>query len=202
MSLGNLIPATGLLKPSNSKKEADILEIMGPSGGLAMSYLNTADAVATGNWRRASTEWLPKAFKDLVQGAEMMASGEAKDTHGRRVVDISPAEAAVKMAGFNPQAIAEVGRNARAVQQTISLATRTKGVITEKWARGIVDRNPDDVAAAKRDIERWNAANPETPITVKLSAVALRANAMRATKEDRFIKAATKEMKDYVKEAI
>lgn len=202
MSLGNLLPATDLLKPSNSKKESALLEIMGPVGGLATSYLNTADAVATGNWRRASTEWLPKAFKDLAQGAEMMASGEAKDTHGRRVTEISPVEAAVKMAGFNPQAVAEVGRNARAVQQTIALATRTKGVITEKWARGIVDRNPEDVAAAKRDIDRWNAANPETPITIKLSAVALRANAMRATKEDRFIKAATKEMKDYVKEAL
>jgi len=202
MSLGNLIPGTGLFKASNSRKEADLLEIVGPAGGLAMSYINTWDAVATGNWSRAATEWMPKALKDAVRGGEMLVTGEALDQRGRKVVDVNPLEAVIKAAGFNPQAIAEIGRNTRDVQQKIAFARRTENLIAEHWARGIVDGKADDVRAAKESINKWNETNPETPISVKYSAVARRAAAMRANKSERFIKAATKEMRDYAAEAI
>jgi hypothetical protein len=145
---------------------------------------------------------MPKALKDLVRGSEMMVTGEARDSRGRKVADINPVEAAIKMAGFNPQAIAEIGRNARDVQQTISFARRTEGIIAERWARGIVDGNADDIQAAKAAVVEWNATNPETPIDVKYSTVIRRAAAMRSNKEDRFIKAATKGMREYVKENI
>ena len=202
MSLGNLVPGTALFKASNSRKEADLLEIVGPAGGLAMSYINTWGAVATGNWSRAATEWMPKAAKDMVRGVEMAVTGEALDQRGRKVVDVNPFEALVKAAGFNPQAIAEVGRNTRDVQQKISFARRTENLIAEHWARGIVDGKAADIAAAREAIAEWNATNPETPISVRYSAVAKRAAAMRANKSDRFIKAATKEMRDYAAEAI
>jgi hypothetical protein len=69
-------------------------------------------------------------------------------------------------------------------------------------ARGIVDGNADDIQAAKAAVVEWNATNPETPIDVKYSTVIRRAAAMRSNKEDRFIKAATKGMREYVKENI
>lgn len=202
MSLGNLIPGTGVLKPSNDKKFADILEIVGPAGGLAKAYLNTADAVSTGNWSRASTEGMPKFFKDIAQAYQMASTGEYRDARGRKVQDVDALDALVKVIGFSPQDVSSAGRNIRSVQQEIDFAKRTESLIAEKWARGIVDQDPDAISAAKEELAQWNTRNPETPIGIKLSQVARRANEMRATKEERFLKSATKEMRETVKESI
>lgn len=202
MGLGNLIPATGLLKPSNDKKFSDLLELVGPVGGLAQAYVNTADAVSTGDWSRASTEWMPKTLKDLTRGAEMAVTGEARDGKGRKVQDVSMADAMVKMIGFNPQDIASSGRKMREVQQQIDFAKRQESLIADKWANGIVDGNPEAVRAARKSVAEWNATNPDTPIGIKLSSVQRRVKEMKATKHDRFLKSATKEMRETVAEDI
>jgi hypothetical protein len=202
MGLGNLIPGTGMLKPSNDKKFADVLEIIGPVGGLAQAYINTADAVGTGNWSRASTEWMPKAFRDLARGADMMATGEARDARGRKVVDATPLDALVKMIGFNPQDVASEGRNIRGVQQKIDFAKRKEGIIAERWARGIVEGSSADIASARAALNEWNESNPDTPISIKRSQVQRRVKEMKSTKEQRFLKSATKDMRGYAQEAI
>jgi hypothetical protein len=202
MGLGNILPGTGLFKPSNDRKFADVLEIVGPIGGVAQAYINTADAVSTGNWDRAQTEWMPKALRDIAQGAQMLATGEARDARGRKVVDVDPVDAVTKIIGFNPQVVAREHRTIRPIQQQIDFAKREESLIADRWARGVLEGDQSVVTKAKQAVADWNAANPETPIGIKYSQIARRLKEMRATKEDRLLKSATKETREYVKEAM
>jgi hypothetical protein len=201
-SLGNLIPGTGIFKPSSEDHAADALEIIGPVGGLAKSYLTTVDAVSTGNWERAMTEWLPKAARDFAQGIQMLSSGEARDPRGRKISETDALDALVRIVGFSPQDIASEGRVMRDVQQRVAFAKRQESLVAEKWAQGIRDGNSLAGANARQAIAEWNAKNPETPISVKISQVQRRVAEMRATKHDRLIKSATKDMRGMVKEEL
>lgn len=203
MSLGNLIPGSAMFKPSEGDRRfAGALEIIGPIGGLAQSYMNTVHAAQTGNWDRAAIEWMPKAIKDVASGYQMATTGEARDSAGRKVSDVGPIDALVKAVGFNPQVIASESRKTWPIQQRISYAKQIEGEIAGEWARGIVEGDRDAIAQARAKEAEWNTDNPETPIRVQYSQVARRVKAMRATKQERLIKSATRETREFAKESI
>ena len=145
------------------------------------------------------TEWLPKAGKDLVTGGVMAYHGEYRDAKGRKIADTDAMDALVRAVGFSPQDVASEGRVMRDVQQRVAFAKREESLIAEKWASAIRDGDAGGAAEARQAIADWNDRNPDTPISVKMSQVQRRVAAMRATKQDRLIKSATKDMRGSVK---
>lgn len=201
MGIGNLIPATGVFKPSEKDKFGNLLELIGPAAGLAKSYINTADAMSVGNWS-ARKEWMPKALKDAFSGAEMAATGEYRDAKGRKVMDVDLVDAAIKSIGFQPQNIATEQRIIRQVQEKIDFAKRQETIIGEQWARGINEKDPQAAAKAREAVREWNETNPDTPIQVKLSNVQRRVKEMQSSKDERVIKSATKGMRDFAEQEL
>lgn len=195
MGLHNLIPGTAMLKQSSIDKGRDVAEFFGPAGGLIKSLGDTLALAATGLYGRATIAALPRAAQNIIQGAEMMATGAGHDKYGRKTVEVNAAEAAVKMTGFNPDKIAEESRVKGSNMQDMNLVRVRKNEIVNQWAYGIVNKDRAEINAALAKLKEWNEKNPDWRITNALPAAQKKAAAMRATSKDRFIKSVPKEQR-------
>lgn len=188
MSVGNLIPGTGMLLKSKTDKSDEVMEVAGPAGAIARDALKT---VESGDL----TKVLPTALRNLWKGIEMFQTGEYRDTKGRNVLDVGAGDALAKAIGFQPADVARSTRKSQIAYQQIALARSVESEIAGEWAQGIVDQKPGDVAAARARLAEWNARNPDTPIAITRPQVARRAREMRLTREDRIEKSAPKELR-------
>lgn len=198
LGLGNLLPATGLLKKSETDKTRDVSDFFGAAGGLLTNYTTAFEKAQAGNFTDAAKALAPKAISDITKGIDMLNTGEAHDAKGRKVADVTPLDAAIKMIGFNPEHIAE-GTHARSImQQNSNLLKATQSNIKELWSQGAAQGDKDKIAAAKAEMERWNKANPDEQISVKISDIQRRVRAMKQSSNERFIKAAPKSLRDKI----
>lgn len=196
LGMGNLLPATSVLKKSENSKDAQLLEILGPAGGVAQSYLQGAEAALSGDYLKAlRAAIMPKAIKDIAQGADMMATGMYRDTKGRKVIDTDAGDAVAKMIGFQPSEVADVQRDTRIQQQDIALWRKTAAEITDQRAQAIIEKDPDLATQANRQLQRWNADNPGMPIVIKASAITSKVKAAMLSKEERIVKTAPPAMR-------
>ena len=187
MSLGNMIPGTGVLRTDGAKdKSAEVLEALGPAGGVVRDALRG--------------EFAPVAVRNAAKGAEMYLTGQYRDEAGRRVADVDAADAAAKSLGFQPREIARESRDSRMAQSVVSQTRAAESEIVRLWAQGIVDGEPDKVAEARARLDAWNAANPNARIVINRMQIARQARDMRATREERLIRAAPKELRGAVQE--
>ena len=67
---------------------------------------------------------------------------------------------------------------------------------------GIVDGEPDKVTQAQEQLAAWNQRNPDARIAINRVQIARMARDMRATREDRVIRAAPKELRGRVAEEL
>lgn len=202
LGLGNIIPGTGLLNPTKKDKAREVAEVFGVAGGLAMSTLDTADAVARGDVRRAALTILPGAVKNALQASEMARTGEYRDTRGRKVQDITTADVIAKGIGFQPAEIAAGNRRMREVQGDIDIVKTKQEEINGKYARAIVDDDKEALAEARSELADWNQKNPELPVRLNMSTIRQRVKQAKLTKEARFIKSAPKQIRGQVREAM
>jgi hypothetical protein len=77
-----------------------------------------------------------------------------------------------------------------------------EGDIAGKWARGVVDKNPEAVADARRQLAEWNADNPGQPIRITLPQILQRVKKLRQDRESRFISTVSRERRAAVAEAM
>lgn len=202
LGMGNLVPGTGMFKKSEMNKSGEILEAVGPVGGLAQSVSRAFETASSGEVLRGGKELLPKAIKDGVKAVDMYQTGVYKDYRGRKVVDVDGVDAFVKAIGFNPNEVAEVQRAKYRLQDSVNLARVVESDIAEKWARGLHERDPDAVRNAQQKLRDWNSKNPETPIRIKFSQVQRRVVEMTRTSADRLVRATPKEMRGMVREGM
>jgi len=196
LGLGNLIPGTGLLKPSNEQgRGREVAEIFGPTAGMASQIGDAYDAAVEGNAGKALQNLAPKAVKDVLAAVEMTKKGYATDAKGRKVVDVDGTDIAVKSIGFNPTKVAQETRKTMPVQQDIGLQKRTESSIVDQWVRGIVDSDPALVTEAQQRLETWNKRNPDTPIVIKPNQIRDKARQMGIDKDGRLLKQAPREMR-------
>lgn len=196
LGMGNLLPATSILKKSENAKDAQLLEVLGPVGGVAQSYLQGAEAALSGDYLKAlRAAVMPKAFKDIAQGADMMETGMYRDTRGRKVIETGPVDAFSKAIGFQPSEVAGVQRGTRIVQQDIALQKKTAMEIADQKAQAIIEKDPELAAKAARQLAKWNADNPEMPISISPQQVLSRVKAALLTKEERMVKTAPPAMR-------
>jgi hypothetical protein len=194
MSLGNMIPGTGLLRTDGSRdKSSEVLEALGPAGGVLR------DAIGEGS---LVERFAPVAMRNAAKALEMNRTGEYRDKLGRKVADVDGADAVAKGFGFQPREIARESRDSRMAQSVVAQTRAAESEIVRLWAQGIVDGEPDKVTQAREQLAAWNERNPDARIAINRVQIARMARDMRATREDRVIRAAPKELRGRVAEEL
>jgi hypothetical protein len=160
--------------------------------------MDAFEAWSAENYGKAVENLSPKAVKDLIASAQMAKTGYAVDRAGRRVVDTTLGDAAIKAVGFNPTVVAEVTRKTMPVQQDIALQRNVEASIVDQWVRGIVQDDEAMIQAAQKRRDDWNAKNPNTPIVIGPQQIRSKVKNRNLDKETRTIKGAPREMRGRV----
>ena len=202
MGMGNLVPATGLFLRSNTDRSRDVLEIAGPTGALAQQGMTGIEKALEGDVTGGIAAAMPIALQNVAKAAKMWETGEYRDAKDRRVMDTDTLDGVMKFLGFQPAAVARKSGQINEVMRSVQLAKNVEVEIADAWARGINDRDQEAVTAARSKLADWNADNPEAPIVISNSQIVGRLRALRATKEDRFLKTVPRELRPGVREAI
>lgn len=198
LSMGNLIPGSGLLKRSNPNPMRDTFDILGPAGGLLNDAIEGSRQLAAGNTSGAASMALPLALRNIAKGQDMIQTGAYRDTRGRTVVEADFTDAVIKIIGFQPSAVATVTRAERSTQELVSLTRAIKNEISEKWAEGIYTKDRDMVQEARDQLAEWNSDNPELKVTVKASDVMKRAKEKAKPRSQRIEESAPKSIRSEV----
>jgi hypothetical protein len=199
LGLGNLIPGTSMLKPSQGEdKGREIAEVLGPAGGLVKSGFDVARDLFQGDVEGAAKAGLPTALRNAYLALEMWQTGEYRDSRGRRVVDTNALDGFVKAVGFNPAKVARGSRRIGEVMTDINLQRTMEAAIADQWARAIVDKDPGGVAAAKERLREWTKTNPELRIVIKHDQLMRRVREARKTRAERFLRTAAPEIRGNV----
>ena len=203
MGLANLIPATGVLDPSKDRAK-ELSEVAGPAGAAIQTIVKAGDRMLSGigsmrDVRDIARMSAPVAVANLMAGWNMAEDGYYTDTKGRKVVDTDMKDAFFKTLGFNPSVVSESSRAREEIFNRSAVLRDMKERISERWADGIANRNPEKVAEARAVLARWNENNPDDQIRVNMAGILRRAKEARATASDRAIKAAPKELRETAK---
>ena len=202
MSMGNLVPASGILLRSNTDRSRDLLEIAGPAGGLAKQYLDATQKMLGGDLAGGAKGFLPVAAQNAIKAMEMWSTGEARDTKGNKVMATDEVDGLMKFMGFSPAAIARESEKMGMARRSEQLAKNVEGEIAAKWARGFADRDAEAVKDARQELADWNRDNPSDRITITSAQIVQRVKKMRQSREQRFITSAAPERRAGVREAI
>lgn len=197
LGLGNMIPATDILKPSNGlgNYAKSIGELVGPTAGAAQQIGDAAVAMEEGNYGKAVTNLMPKAGRDFVSSISMGRKGYATDAAGRKTVETTGTDAVIKGIGFNPTVIANKTRAAMPLQQDIQLAKKKEASIVHAWAQAVVDGDQKAAQDQAKRLTEWNLDNPDTPIRISPSQIRDKAKVLSTDKGSRITKTAPKEMR-------
>ncbi|MRR49383.1 MAG: PLxRFG domain-containing protein [Rhodocyclaceae bacterium] len=202
LGLGNIIPATGVFKPSEKNKAQQFAELFGPPGGMAKSIGMTVDAAQSGKFNDAFRAFSPKMVQDLIKGWQMLSTGEYRDSYGAKITDVSKSDAAIKAIGFQPMSVAGKTRKDRLVQQDVDRIKEIESDIADAWVKGIIDKDQQSVLSARKRLSDWNKSNPETQIRISPKQIRDKVVKMRMSREQRMVKSSPKEMRGYVAQGI
>lgn len=188
MGMGNLIPASNLFNPSEKEKGKQVLELAGAVGGLAKQAMDFGDS-------GKASDVLPSALKAAAKGLEMFDTGEYRDTKGRLVRKVDTLDAASKFIGFQPANVARDNRRIGEEMRDVAIAKRVESEIAEQMAEARIERDVNAQAAARKRLKDWNADNPDMPIKINDSQITARVKAARLTRDQRFAKTVSPEMR-------
>jgi N12 class adenine-specific DNA methylase len=191
LGMSNLIPGTRAFDPSKKDKGREILEVFGAAGGLAKGVMDASDSGRV-------SDAIPTAVRNAWKSYEMMSTGEYRDSKGRKVRDVDALDAAVKAIGFQPAGVAADSRRIGEQIRDVDIAKHVESEIAQEWARGILEKHPEDVKAARQRLADWNKDNPDMPIRIKDAQILKRVKEARLTRDQRFIKTVPPEMRRQV----
>lgn len=208
LGMPNLIPGTGLGLEKRDHTR-DLVEIIGPAGDLVQRGFSGARDIAKGVFSgdassigRGALEMAPTAVRNLAKGIDMADSGVYKDTKGRKVIDVTLAEAAAKAIGFQPKTVAEVQEATGTEQNLISQNRAMKERLSADLAQAMYDRDTEKQQEIRDRARAWNLRNPESPLTIDMQGVRRRVAKMRQTKAERVAAAAPKAIRANVRQAL
>ena len=128
----------------------------------------------------------------------MWTSGQYKDQRGRKVISVTGTDAALKAIGIQPQDVAMASRKAQDVRQDIAMVQAVEAGIADRWAHGILDKDPAAVKAAIADLAEWNAKNPRSRIAINPMQIRRRVQQAQMERSARQVKGAPREMRGQV----
>ncbi len=195
LGLGNLLPSTGLLKPSEEKRRASQLaEVFGPMAGFSSQVFDATEALDAGRGAAVALGAMaPLAVKNAMMGMTMFDKGFYPDMAGRKVTDTSTGDAVLKTIGFQPTSVSEKRKPERMVAQDIARVKGVEADIVQLRARAMVDNDQASRDRARQLLNDWNDRNPDLRITIKDSQVLQRVREMRRTSAERILNTAPRE---------
>lgn len=202
MSAGNLIPASGVLKRSEVDKTRAATEFFGPVASFGQNFMKAWGHMQDGNFWGVAKDIAPKAASDLGNAIDMIRTGEYHDTRGRKVDQATTLDAVIKGIGFQPTHLAEGTRERSLLQQNVNLMTDVRNAVFERWAQGRYENDQTKIATAKAELDKWNRENPTEKITLNVGAIQRKVVEMGRTANERFIKAAPKQIRREVAGAL
>jgi len=194
MAMNDLIPGTGFLI-SKRDHTGDAQELLGPTGDLTKRAFNGGKAILAGDFYQGAKTLAPKAIYNMDKGADMASSGNYNDDKGFKVIEATPFESAMKAMGFQPASVAQVQEANYLNQRAKDFYSRNTQDINARWAKGIYEKDPDQIADARAMVQRWNENNPEQRIKANMPAILKRVKEMRKSKEQRVADTAPKAMR-------
>jgi hypothetical protein len=202
LSMGNLVPASGLFLRSNTDRSRDVLELAGAAGSAARQGIDAGEKLLQGDVLGSLRAAVPVALQNAIKGVEMWSTGEYRDTRGRKVMDADALDGFMKLLGFQPAEMARESRGIALEQRRVQLARNVEAEIADAWARGLVDEDPEAVQEAQQRLAKWNADNPRSRIVIRRTQIARRARELRAGRSERFVRTAPRELRAGVAEAL
>lgn len=202
LGMADLLPGTGVLKPSETRKEDQVLEVFGVAGSFVRDTLKTAPKLASGDVRGALEAGGPVAFRNVAKALDMYDMGMYRDTRGRKITDTDAVDAALKGLGFQPSSVAREQRAVGREYEKAALYRKVKNDITERMALGRFENDPGKIAEAREARDRWNEQNPDAKITIDMPSVIRRVKEMRKSRTERFISSAPKDIRQQTAEAL
>lgn len=197
MGLGNLIPGTGVLTKKQSYQR-DVTEIFGPAGTMVSNWASAAGSLAQGDVAKAATSVSPLAVQNVLKAIDMATMGEYRDGAGRKIINTNGWEAAVKAIGFQPSSVKRI-QDATSIQQNLIAQNRIReSEIVDMMVRGRVERKPDLLDDARRQLVEWNAENPDSPIKINQNQINRRVQQANMDKAKRLAAAAPRELRQSV----
>jgi hypothetical protein len=198
LGMGNLLPGTGLFQ-QKANYNRDVAELAGPAGDFAKRIWGAKDQVLAGDPGRALLQASPVAVRNAFKGADMAATGMYRDDKGYKVLETSAIEAALKAIGFQPATVAQVQDANMINQRSKAFYAQTATDIRARWAKGLFEKDPAQVAEAREMLERWNRRNPEQRISANIPAIMKRAREMAKSKDQRIADTAPKAMRQQMR---
>jgi hypothetical protein len=108
----------------------------------------------------------------------------------------------MKAIGFQPHSVAEVQQSNNLHQRAKDFYSQHAQDINSRWAKGLYEGDPAQVAAARAMVQSWNEKNPEQHISANMSAILKRVNEMRKDKAQRIADTAPKVMRAQMKREV
>lgn len=202
MSIGNLVPGTGMLLRSNTDRSRDVLEIAGAAGGLVAQYVDAGEKALKGDLGGAALAATPVAIQNVGKAVGMWTTGEARDKLDRRIMEADFTDGLMRFLGFNPQNIARESEKLGMLRRSEQLAKNVEGEIASAWARALADKDQDGVREAKQRLAEWNEANPEQRIKITGGQILMRVRKLRQDRAQRFITSTSPERRQATAEAL
>ena len=182
LGMGNLIPGTAFFDPANKNKGKEILDVLGAAGGLGKGLTGALDGDIAGT--------LPTALKNIAKAYQMADTGEYKDGKGRLVMKTDAWDAIVKGIGFQPTDVAEAQKRTTDAMNDLEIIRYAKQEVSDKWAQGIIEKKPEMVAEARRELTKWNLANPDMRIQIREADITRKVKEAKWTRDQRILKSA------------
>jgi hypothetical protein len=168
MSMGNMIPATAIANPgiTPAARSDEAIQALGAGAGLASKFMDAYNLAAAGKVGQAAITASPRAVTSVAKAVEMAATGQYKDSKGRNVRDVTPAEALIKGLDLQPASVARIQRERgrRFKDEAIQAQARTeiRNELIDAYEAG--DQGAID--AANTRLRTWNAENPLYPVHI------------------------------------
>lgn len=202
LGMGNLIPATGLLKVNVTNPARELSQVLGPVGSFAGGVIEGGAELLSGNPLGAAKTAAPVAIQNVIKGIDMLTTGMYRDKSGRRVVDTDTQDAFTKMIGFQPRDVAAESRIVRQVMESTQLQKAMEDQFASRIAEAVFLDRQDDLEEALADLEKWNERNPDTPIKITAQQIKRRVSSMSETRADRVIRSTPREIRGKAAEAL
>lgn len=171
VGLGNLIPGTRLGAADNDYKRT-LEEVLGPAGGMLTAAAGGLDHLTKLEFLDALKAGAPVAARNVVKGVQQLASGEAVDTQGRKLIDVNGWQAFWQTMGFTSAALNKVYQMDHMDRQTLAYYTQVRTDFTHGLIQALRAGDSAQAQSLLEGIQAWNERNPAMPIG--LSAPLLR----------------------------
>lgn len=176
--------------------------MFGAAGAFATRVITGGGQLIQGDVAAAAESVVPIAIANMIKAKQMTDTGVYKDLRGRKVIDVTATEAMFKAIGFQPASVKNVQDATMTMQGLIALNKIRESEIADIWTRGRVERKPELIEDAKRQLAEWNSENPSSPIKIESSQINRRVQQANQTKAQRIEKTAPKEIRKAVKESL